>query len=61
MKTEDAEKCPGYLSGFGTTENLEVEEGAPEQVRDDLHDCGCEGGEGAGACFKVSSEVEPMV
>ena len=38
---EDAEECPGCLGGFGVAENLEVEEGAPEEVRDVLHDCGC--------------------
>ena len=38
---EDAEQCPGYFSSFEVTENLEVEEGAPEEVRDVLHDCGC--------------------
>ena len=38
---EDAEHCPGYFGGFEVTESLEVEEGAPEQVRDGLHDCGC--------------------
>ena len=38
---EDAEQSPSDFCGSGATEHFEIEERAPEEVRDDLHDCGC--------------------